>query len=102
MSHSKNHYTPPGSDESLARLMNYSSLWMCQGSDWEAIMRQEAFNTATQPLEKEKSNSGTLIRLEIGASIIFFGIVLLTQVLNNSNVVSAPLDTHKVEQQAQY
>ncbi len=102
MSHSKNHYAPPGSDESLARLINYSGLWMCQGSDWEAMMRQEAFTTATQPLEKEKSNSGTLIRLEIVASIIFFGVVLLTIVVNNSNVASAPLDTNKVEQQAQH
>ena len=101
MSHSKNHYTPPGSDESLARLMNYSSLWMCQGSDWGAMMRQEAEATATQPLEKEKSNSGTLIRLEIVASIIFFGVVLLTIAVNNSYVVSAPLDTHKVQQHAQ-
>ena len=66
------------------------------------MMRQEAEATATQPLEKEKSNSGTLIRLEIVASLIFFGVVLLTIAVNNSNVVSAPLDTHKVEQHAQY
>ena len=98
MSPSKNHYTKPGSDESLYRLMNSSCLWMSHGNDWEAMMLQEALSTATQPLEKEKSHSGQIIRLEIVASLIFFLIVLIAQLANNSNGVSTQFDTHKFEQ----
>ena len=98
MSHSKNHYTPPNSDESLYNLLNHSSLGIFPGNDWEAIMRQEALVTDTQTPDKEKSNSGKIIQLEIVASLIFFLIVLIAQLTNNSNIVSAPVDTHQVEQ----
>lgn len=98
MSHSQNPYTFPGSDESLYRLLNYSSLSILPGNNWEAMVLQEALSPTTKPLEKEKSNSNRIIRLEIVASLIFFLIVLFAQLTNNSNVVSASVDTHKVEQ----
>ena len=97
MSPSQSYHTNPGSDEFLYRLLNSSSLW---GNNQEAMMLQEALATTTKPLEKEKSNSNRIIiRLEILASLIFFAVVFITQLVNNSNVVSDPVEPKLVEQQ---
>ena len=97
MSPEKNPPPTPGYDESLYNLI--SSLWVCQGGNWEAMTRQDAFATATQPLETEKSNSGVIIRIEILASLILVGVSLLIHWTSNPQTVSVPVDTQKVQLQ---
>jgi hypothetical protein len=97
MPHLKDSYTPPGSDESLYRLMN-SSLLMCQVFNSEAIMLTEAEATITQPLPVKKTNLGKIICLEIVASLILIGLALSVQLTNNSNVVKGTVELHNTSQ----
>jgi hypothetical protein len=91
MPYSKDSYTPPGSDESLYRMMN-SSLWMCRGSNVEAIMLTEAMANITQPLPAKKSNLAKIIRWEIVASLVLIGLALFVQLTNHSNVVETTVE----------
>ena len=59
MSHSKDSYTPPGSDEALYRMMN-PSLWGCQDCNLETTMQTEALATTTQSREEKNL---TLVKL---------------------------------------
>lgn len=85
MPHSKDSYTPPGSDEALHRMMN-PSLWNCQGSNLETTMLSEALASTTQHRKEKKSNSGKIIRLEIAVSLILIGVALLLGVDQRSKI----------------
>ena len=93
MPNSKEHYTYPGSDESLYRLI-HSSLWSCQGSNLETTMLTEALTTTTQPRAEKKPNSGLIIQLEIVVSLILIGVAVLVGVDLQADVVDTPTDIH--------
>ncbi len=97
MPHSKYRPTPPGSDESLYRMMNLS-LGSCQGYNWEAMMLQEALATTTQPREEKKPNSGQIILFEIVMSLIFIGVAWLVGNNPQTSVVDTPTDIHHASQ----
>ena len=97
MPHSKDSYTPPGSDESLYRMMN-SSLWMSGSFYAEAIMLTEAMANITQPLPAKKSNLAKIIRYRIVANLVLIGLALGVQLTNHSNVVEATVELHSTSQ----
>lgn len=91
MSSEKHHTTSPGCDESLYNLL--STLWACQGSNWEAMTRQDAFATAMQPLKTKKTSLGVIIKIEIILSLLLIGASLLIHWTSNSGAGSATFDT---------
>ena len=97
MPQSKYSYTPPGSDESVERMMN-SSLGNCHVYSWEAMMLTEALATTTQPREEKKANSGQIIRLGTVVSEILIGLVCLVGVESQSDVVDTPTELHHTSQ----
>lgn len=90
MSSEKHHTPSPGCDESLYNLL--SALWVCQGSNWEAMTRQDAFATAMQPLKTEKTNLGIIIKVEIILSLLLIGASILIHWTSNSSASSAAFD----------
>ena len=96
MPRSKYSYTPPGSDESLYRMMN-SSLGNCHVYSWEAMMLTEALATTTQPREEKKANSGKIIRLWAVVSLVLIGLAWLVGE-PQSDVVNTPTDIHHTSQ----
>ena len=99
MPHSQNNYTPPGSDETLYRMMN-PSLWNCQGYNWETTMLSEALATTTQPKEEKKSNFERIIQLEIVVSsiLILIGVALLVGIDPQTNIVETSIDIDHASQ----
>ena len=97
MSPENNHNSPSGSDQSMYTLI--SNLWVFQGSNWEAATRQDAIESASQPLETEMPNLSILIRVEIAASLILIGISLLIHWTSSLPTVSAPVDSNEVQLQ---
>lgn len=96
MPYSKYDHTSSDSDKSLNRMK--LSLGSCQGYNWEAIMRQEALATTTQPREKQKSHSDTIIGLGIVLSWILLGLVFLVGFGTQADIVDTPTDTRHAAQ----
>ena len=93
--HSKDSYTPPGSDEALDQMIN-SSLWNCQGCNLSAMMLTEALATTTELGEEKKSNGDLTIQLEILVSLILIVVALFVGINLQTERVETPVDINRV------
>ena len=97
MPHSQDSYTPPGSDETLYRMIN-PSLWNCRGKNWETTILTEALASTTQAREEKKSNFGQIIQLEILLSLLLIGVAVLVGINPQTNRVETSIDIHHTSQ----
>lgn len=101
MPHSKDSYTPAGSDKALDPMMNLS-LWNCQSCNLETTMLTEALAAAIQPREVKKPHSNRNIQLEIVMSSLLssllIGVALLMGIGLQTNRVETNVDIHRASQ----